>query len=105
MNSEQLTTSKRGALAAWNLEATSDGYESSTPSQLRESLGAAAHEWWRQHATLDHGVQAWRSVIAEAITVTPPPRPSNWPRHLTANGTERARDLLAEFGATVDFLA
>ena len=76
-----------------------------TDAQLRESLGAAAHEWWRQHATLDHAVQAWRSILAEAITVTPSPRPSNWPRHLTANGTERARDLLAEFGATVDFLA
>ena len=76
-----------------------------TDAQLRESLGAAAHEWWRQHATVDHAVQAWRSILAEAITATPPPRPSNWPRHLTANGTERARDLLAEFGATVDFLA
>jgi len=76
-----------------------------TDAQLRESLGAAAHEWWRQHATLDHAVQAWRSILAEAITLTPPPRPSDWPRHLTANGTERARDLLAEFGATVDFLS
>jgi hypothetical protein len=76
-----------------------------TDAQLRASLGAAAHEWWRQHATVDHAVQAWRSILAEAITATPPPRPSNWPRHLTANGTERARDLLAEFGATVDFLA
>ena len=75
-----------------------------TDAQLRESLGAAAHEWWRQHATLDHAVQAWRSILAEAITITPPPRPSDWPRHLTANGTERARDVLAEFGATVDFL-
>ena len=76
----------------------------STDAQLRESLGAAAHEWWRQHATVDHAVQAWRSILAEAITATPPPRPSNWPRHLTANGTERARDLLGEIGATVDFL-
>jgi hypothetical protein len=76
-----------------------------TDAQLRESLGDAAHEWWRQHATLDHAVQAWRSLLTEAITVTPPPRPSNWPRHLTANGTEGARDLLGEFGATVDFLA
>jgi len=75
-----------------------------TDAQLRQSLGAAAHGWWRQHATLDHAVQAWRSILAETISITPPPRPSNWPRHLTANGTERARDLLAEFGATVDFL-
>jgi hypothetical protein len=75
-----------------------------TDAQLRESLGAAAHEWWRQHATLDHAVEAWRSILVEAVTVTPPPRPPNWPRHLTADGTERARDLLAECGARVDFL-
>jgi len=73
-------------------------------AQLRTSLGAAGHHWWRQHATLEHAVRAWRSLLAEAVTVTPPPRPPNWPRHLTADGTERARDLLAEFGATVDFL-
>jgi hypothetical protein len=73
-------------------------------AQLRESLGAAAHEWWRQHATLDHAVQAWRSILAEGVTVTPPPRPPNWPRHLTADGTESARELLGEIGATVDFL-
>jgi hypothetical protein len=71
---------------------------------LRQTLGSAAHDWWRQHATLDHAVRAWRSILAEAATLTPPPRPSNWPRHLTADGTERARELLAEFGATVDFL-
>jgi hypothetical protein len=75
-----------------------------TDTQLRESLGAAAHEWWRQHATLDHAVHAWRSILAEGVTVPPPPRPPNWPRHLTADGTERARELLGEIGATVDFL-
>ena len=73
-------------------------------ADLRESLGSAAHEWWQQQATLEHAVQAWRSILTEAVTVTPSPRPPNWPRHLTADGTERARELLAEFGATVDFL-
>jgi hypothetical protein len=76
----------------------------SNDAQLRESLGAAAQAWWRQHSTLDHAVQAWRSILAEGVTVTPPPRPPNWPGHLTADGTERARDLLGEIGATVDFL-
>jgi hypothetical protein len=73
-------------------------------AQLRASLGTAAHGWWRQHATLEHAVHAWRSILEEAVTVTPPPRPPDWPRHLTADGTERARELLAEFGTTVDFL-
>ena len=49
-------------------------------------------------------MQAWRSILADAATLPPPPRPFNWPGHLTADGTERARELLAEFGATVDFL-
>jgi len=71
---------------------------------LRATLGTAAHEWWRHHATLEHALDAWRSILAEAVTATPPARPSNWPRHLTADGTERARELLAEFGSTVDFL-
>ena len=57
-----------------------------------------------QHATVDHVVRAWRSILQEAASLAPPPRPDNWPRHLTADGTERARDLLGEFGATVDFL-
>jgi hypothetical protein len=75
-----------------------------TEPALRDALGSAAHEWWRRHATLDHAVQAWRSILAEAVTATPTSRPSNWPTHLTADGTERARELLSEFGATVDFL-
>ena len=75
-----------------------------TDVPLRRDLGAAAHEWWRQHATADHAIRAWRSILEEAASLAPPPRPDNWPRHLTADGTERARDLLGEFGATVDFL-
>jgi len=75
-----------------------------TDAALRDTLGAAAHEWWRRHATLDAAVEVWRSILAVAVSVTPPPRPANWPRHLTADGTERARELLAEFGSAVDFL-
>lgn len=74
-------------------------------TELRASLGSAAFEWWRHHATPEHALQAWRSILAEAATATPPPRPVNWPRHLTADGTERAREVLSEFGASVDFLA
>jgi hypothetical protein len=75
-----------------------------TDAALRDTLGAAAHEWWRQHATIDHAARAWRAILAEAATLSPPRRPPDWPRHLTADGTERARALLGEFGATVDFL-
>jgi len=75
-----------------------------TEPALRDALGSAAHTWWRRQATLDHAVQAWRAILTEAVTVSPPTRPSNWPAHLTADGTERARELLGEFGAAVDFL-
>ena len=75
-----------------------------TEPALRDALGSAAHEWWRRQATLDHAVQAWRSILTEAVTLSLPARPSNWPAHLTADGTERARKLLGEFGAAVDFL-
>ena len=74
-------------------------------SSLRHALGTSAHEWWNEHATVDHAARAWRSILDDAVTLTPPQRPANWPRHLTADGTERARELLSEFGATVDFLA
>ena len=76
-----------------------------TDPALRDALGSAAHAWWRAHATFDRAIDAWRSILAEAVTVAPPPRPANWPRHLTADGTERARDLVAQFGCTVDFLS
>jgi hypothetical protein len=71
---------------------------------LRSTLGSAAHEWWQHHATPDHAALAWRSILAEAVSATSPPRPANWPPHLSADGTERARELLGEFGTTVDFL-
>ena len=71
---------------------------------LRDALGSAAHEWWQRQATPDHAVRAWRSILAEAVSATPLPRPANWPPHLSADGTARARELLGEFGATVDFL-
>jgi len=75
-----------------------------TDATLRAALASAAYRWWRHHATLDHAVHAWRAILADAATLSPPPRPSNWPYHLTADGTERARELLGEFGTTVDFL-
>jgi hypothetical protein len=71
---------------------------------LRDEIGSAAYRWWQQHATLDHATRAWRSILAEAVESAPPPRPANWPSHLTADGTERAKELLSECGATVDFL-
>jgi hypothetical protein len=75
-----------------------------TDAALRITVGVAGFEWWRHHATVDLSVQAWRSILADAGQIAPPALPSNWPPHLATDGTERARDLIAEFGSTVDFL-
>ena len=71
---------------------------------LRAQLGAAAVDWWATHATVRHAAEAWRRILDEAASVEPPARPPNWPPHLTADGTERAREMLGEMGATVDVL-
>jgi hypothetical protein len=71
---------------------------------LRRDLATAAHAWWSARATVDHAVAAWQSIIDEAATMAPPHHPPGWPPHLTADGTERARELLGDFAVTVDFL-
>lgn len=69
---------------------------------LRAKLGEAAYRWWRTHATVSHAADAWRQVLSEAATIDPPARPADWPAHLNADGTERARAILDAFGVTVD---
>jgi hypothetical protein len=64
---------------------------------LRTSLAAAAHAWWRAHATLEHAVAAWEALIARAGA-----RPL--PRGAGADYSDRLRDQLAPFGVSVDFL-
>ena len=64
---------------------------------LREALGAAARAWWASHATVEHAVAAWTPILQEAVTL-PAPAVS------AKDGTEHARDILAQFGVTVDFL-
>jgi hypothetical protein len=71
---------------------------------LRAELGRSAHEWWQRHATVAHVVDAWTAILEEAAAIATPQHPSNWPAHLTADGTARARELLAPFEASVDFL-
>lgn len=71
---------------------------------LRRRIGGAAHSWWRANATPAVAASAWQRVFAEAATVEAPIRPPDWPRHLDADGTQTAGAILAEFGATVDFL-
>jgi hypothetical protein len=75
-----------------------------TDATLRRELGLAAREWWQRHSTVAHAVDAWVDILQETAAIAPPPRPHGWPRHLTADGTDRAREWLAPFGVSVDFL-
>ena len=73
-------------------------------ASLRDQLANPAETWWRRRATLSHAVAAWNAILREAAATEAPAHPPGWPPHLTADGTERARERLAEFGVTVDFL-
>jgi hypothetical protein len=72
--------------------------------ELRADLGAAAHAWWRAHATAARAADVWNTILQEAATLEPPGLPADWPAHLHADGSERARKTLASFGVRVDFL-
>ncbi|MBF8301649.1 MAG: hypothetical protein HW394_2019, partial [Acidobacteria bacterium] len=56
------------------------------------------------HATPKHAAAEWERILAEAVRLPPPARPADWPGHLTADATERARTILGELGVRVDFL-
>jgi hypothetical protein len=64
---------------------------------LRGALATAGHAWWRTHATLDHAVRAWESMLASGEAVRAPTRAPE--DHRVAACT-----VLADFGVTVDFL-
>lgn len=74
----------------------------SADAVLRSRLGDAARAWSAAHGSLEAVVDSWQAVLQDAVRLEPPPRPADWPPHLTADGTERARALLAEFGMTID---
>jgi hypothetical protein len=76
----------------------------SVDAGLRERMGAAAYAWAQTHATIDQAAATWERLLEDATRLDPPALPADWPGHLRADGTERAREILAEVGATVDFL-
>jgi hypothetical protein len=69
---------------------------------LRNRLGEAGRAWWRNHASVDSALKAWRQVLREGASLGAPPQPANWPAHLNVDGSERAREILGEFGVSVD---
>ena len=67
---------------------------------LREQLGNAARQWWATHATPAHAAAAWLPIVNEAVSLSPPPRPRDWPAQFRRDGTELVRGILSEFGIT-----
>jgi hypothetical protein len=67
-------------------------------------VAAAGHAWWRQHATLAQALSGWQQALDDARRATPPARTAAWPAHLTADGTEQARRILAELHVSTDVL-
>jgi len=74
----------------------------SADAALRSALGEAAYAWSRAHEGGTVPLDAWQRLLRDATQVDPPPRPATWPSHLTPDGTERARAMLAEFGVAID---
>ena len=70
----------------------------SRDAALRKELGTAAQAWWRSNATIERAVAAWTAILTEAAAL---PRPARGP---AADGSRSARGILAEIGASVDFL-
>lgn len=66
---------------------------------LRDRLAGNAHAWWRTHATLTREVAAWLEVLDDVASAHAPAPPA-W----LQDGTAGARQVLGEFGVTVDFL-
>lgn len=66
--------------------------------ELRRGLGAAARAWTATHASAARAASAWDEALDAAAALPAPTPPPGWPAHLRADGTERARALLAEVG-------
>jgi hypothetical protein len=73
--------------------------------RLRRQLGDAALRLWRDSATIVQAAVAWEALLEEAAAIAAPRPPAHWPPHLTADGSERARAMLARFGVTVDLFS
>ena len=73
----------------------------SADASLRAQLGTAARRWWETHATPKHAADSWSRILEDAVSIAPP-RPSDLPAHLTADGTTFVRGILGEFGVVVD---
>lgn len=73
-----------------------------TDAALRARIGAAARAWWAEHHTLDVMEQDYLAALEQTVQAPVPDVPRDYPEHLLADGTARARHILAELGVTAD---
>lgn len=73
-----------------------------TDKTLRATLGKQARHWWETRHRLDDMAAAYERFLPEAAARSA--GAITLPAHLTDDATGHARQLLAETGATVDFL-
>jgi glycosyltransferase involved in cell wall biosynthesis len=67
-------------------------------AELRQSIGTAAREFWAADATIDVMVEDYEGALARAQSMPAPGNRSVWPRHLSVDGTEKARALVGRQG-------
>ena len=67
-----------------------------TDAALRESLGAAARQYWQRAHSIDAMTDDYEALLARAAAA-PDPRPA-LPAHLQADGAAALRGLLSPFG-------
>lgn len=73
-------------------------------AHLRDMLGHHAHQYWRDHHTLEGMAGRYVDVMERAMGRRAPESPADLP-HLRADATELAKRLTAEMGVAVDFLS
>lgn len=70
---------------------------------LREQLGRAARNYWTRHATPDLMARDYEALLERTRRSEPNPHPQ-WPAHLVADGTERARAIARHVGVALEWL-
>ena len=70
--------------------------------RLGKNLAQAAQQWWKKCFTLDTSIKTLETLLEETRTKPPPVKPEDWPTHLTSDGTEHAKSILAELGCSID---
>jgi glycosyltransferase involved in cell wall biosynthesis len=70
-------------------------------ADLRQSIGAAARAFWEADATVGAMAEDYERALVLAQSLPAPANRAAWPRHLSVDGTEKARSLVGGPGLPV----